>query len=41
MAEAYPGPELDRLRPSAELEVRGPPLSVADRYYSKYYAVGE
>ena len=31
----------EEMQPVMQLEVRGPPLPIVERYYTKYYAVGE
>lgn len=41
MAEASSVEQLQHQETAVQLEVRGPPLSVTDRYYTKHYAVGK
>ena len=41
MAEASSVEQLQHQETTVQLEVRGPPLSVTDRYYTKHYAVGK
>ena len=41
MAEGSSVEQLQHQETAVQLEVRGPPLSVTDRYYTKHYAVGK
>ena len=41
MADANSIKKLQQQESAVQLEVRGPPLSVTDRYYTKCYAVGK